>query len=150
MRPPDLIIGPAHNPQTLRWHLLRWRGWQLALHKWLRSDDDRALHDHVSWNVSIILWGRYREIFSHKWEMPWQNSKIRRPLIPYFRRAATPHRVELLPGSGPVWSLWLRGPPRRSWGFYCPKGWKHWRDYVNESDYSAPGSVSSVGPGCDD
>jgi len=147
MRPPDLIIGPADNPQTLRWHLFRWRGWQIALHKWLRSDDDRALHDHVSDNVSILLWGRYVEVFSHAWEP--RRAKTRWPWIPYFRRAEAPHRVELI-GMRAVWTLWMRMPPRRSWGFYCPKGWKHWRDYVAERDYSAPGSVSSVGPGCDD
>jgi len=146
-RPPDLIIGPAHDPQTLRWHLFRWRGWQLALHKWLRSDDDRALHDHVSWNVSVLLSGRYVEVFSHLWEP--RRAKTRWPLIPYFRKAETPHRVELI-SNKPVWTIWFRGPPRRSWFFHCRQGMKHWKDYVKERDYSAPGSVSSVGKGCDD
>lgn len=139
MRPPDLIIGPRDNPQTLRWHLFRRRGWQLALHRWLRSDDDRALHDHSADNVSVLLTGRYIEFVEYRRRVRW-------PLIPYFRKAETPHRIALM--TGPVWSLWLRWPPRREWGFWCPRGWRHWRDYVAERDYSKPGSVSSVGPGC--
>lgn len=144
---PDLIIGPPHAPQTLRWHIFKWCGWQLALHKWLRSDDDRALHDHSADNVSLLLTGGY-------WDISYRDGKyrvdFRWPLIPYFRKAETPHRVRLLSNGKPVWSLWLRLPPRREWGFMCPNGWRHWRDYVNNrsSDYYADGT-SEVGRGCD-
>ena len=146
MRPPDLIIGPKDQPQTLRWHLIRWRGWQVALHKWLRSDNDRALHDHKSDNVSILLWGTYREWFSHAWQHPkW---KLRVPFLPIYRRAETPHRVELV-DEKPVWTLWIRGPERRNWGFWCsPFRWVPWEDYLAERDYSVPGSSSTVGNGC--
>lgn len=141
MRKPDFVIGPAHNPQTLRWHLLRWRGWQVALHRWCRSDSDRALHDHVGDNISILLTGCYVEWFSHSWEfLHW---KIRWPFIPYFRKAEQPHRIELF--WGPVWTLWIRWPPRREWGFYCKQGWRHWKEYVSERD-----SVSTVERGCDE
>lgn len=153
MRAPDLVIDGGNGPQTLRWHLFKWRGWQLALHKWLQSDHDRALHDHSADNMSVLLWGTYREYFSHDWEPArW---KLRIPFIPYFRRAEMPHRVKLHRG-GPVWTLWLRWPPlavrrdgRKDWGFWCQKGWRHFKDYIAESDYSKPGSTSSVGRGCD-
>jgi hypothetical protein len=175
MRKPDLIIGPRDNPQTLRWHLFRWRGWQLALHKWMRSDDDRALHDHSGHNMSVILNGGYWEIVrSREWadentdydkDDPKANSGwahvgdgefyrevdreyFRWPLVPYFRKAETPHRIKLAPDSV-VWSLWLRWPPIREWGFWCPKGWRHWKEYCNTRDYSEPGSASEIGPGCD-
>ena len=143
-RPPDLTIGPANDPQTLRWHLAKRRGWQLALHRWLRSDDDRALHDHCGHNLSILLTGTYVEVLSHAWQK--RVARRRWPLIPYFRIANTAHRVEL--DCGPVWTLWLRWPPIREWGFWCPKGWKHWKEYTSTRDYSAPGSVSEVGEGC--
>jgi hypothetical protein len=146
MRQPDLTIGPADNPQTLRWHIFRSRGWQLSLHKWLRSDDDRALHDHSGHNISIILNHGYYEVLSHAWE-PY-NCKFRFILWPYFRRAGVPHRIQLS-GYVPVWSLWLRWPPIREWGFHCPKGWRHWKEYCDTRDYSASGSTSWVGPGCD-
>lgn len=144
---PDLIIGPASNPQTLRYHLLRWRGYQFSWHTWLRSDDDRALHDHVGWNISIILSPQgYLEV------LEGGVVKVRRAWIPYFRRASTPHRIVLFDGR-PVYTLWLRGPPSREWGFHCPKGWKHWRDYCNmrgatETDSHITGH-SEVGAGCD-
>jgi len=130
----------------LRWHIFRWRGWQFALHKWLRSDDDRALHDHSAENLSIILNSGYFEVLSHGWQP--LRIKFRWPLVPYFRRADVPHRIILPSGGKPVWSLWLRWPPVRQWGFYCRSGWRHWKDYTNTRDYSAPGSVSEVGPGC--
>jgi hypothetical protein len=143
LRPPDLTIG--NPPQTLRWHLIQWRGFQLALHKWIKSDDDRALHDHSAWSVSLLLTGCYWEVFSHAWEP--LRCRLRIPLIPVFRRSSTPHRVLLL-SPRPIWTLWLRGPPWREWGFCCPKGWRPWRQYTAERDYSAPGSSSTVGRGC--
>lgn len=160
MRGPDLIIGPRTRPQTLRWHLVRVRGWQLALHKWLRSDDDRALHDHSGHNVSFILNGGYWELVRERIVVPcpisdkgaWVHRDTwhwRRPFVPYFRRADVPHRVALNPGAKPVWSIWLRWPPIREWGFHCPKGWRHWKEYCNTRDYSKPGSASEIGPGCD-
>lgn len=144
MRAPDLIIGDP--PQTLRWHIFRWRGWQLALHKWLLSDNDRALHDHSGDNISIILNRGYWEVIGvggiwHQW-------KLRRPGVPYFRKAETPHRV-VLHDDRPVWTLWLRWPPRRQWGFHCPKGWIHWKKFLGQ-DYTQPGAVSTVGRGCDE
>lgn len=155
MRKPDLIIYGGNGPQTLRWHLwlpefLRRRGWQLALHQWLQSDHDRALHDHRADNLSILLTGCYWEVFSHLWEP--MRRKLRFPFVPYFRRAEEPHRVQLRPGTdGKIWTLWLRWPPRREWGFLCRKrGWVHWKDYVLENDYSKPGSTSTTGRGCDE
>jgi hypothetical protein len=146
MRAPDLVIGPRTNPQTERWHLFRPWGIQIALHRWSRSDSDRALHDHSADNWSILLWGCYREWFSHSWETPrW---KLRIPFIPYFRRAGEPHRVELHRG-GPVWTIWIRFKPFRKWGFWCRTGWRPYEEYIAERDYSAPGSESTVGRGCD-
>lgn len=127
-----------------RWHLVQWRGWQLALHRIFRSDEDRALHDHRSHNVSLILWGWYWEVLSHAWQTA--RVKLRIPFVPYFRKAEMPHRLVL---TRPTWTLWLRWPPTREWGFTCRKGWIHWKRFVAEPDYSKPGSTSTVGPGCD-
>lgn len=145
MRKPDLIIGPADHPYMLRWTVFRWRGWQLALHNIRRSDDDRALHDHVGWNLSFVLRGAgYREILSHAWE-PVRARIVRRWRFAA-RSAFAPHRLEL--PFGPVWTLWLRGPQVKEWGFYCPKGWKHWKQYIGEQDYYKAGT-STLTHGCD-
>lgn len=31
----------------------------------------------------------------------------------------------------PIWSLWIRGPWRREWGFYTEEGWVTWEQYEN-------------------
>lgn len=166
IREPDLVIGDP--PQTLRWHLFRWRGIQVSLHKWVRSDSDRALHDHSADNISILLNDCYREVIGRWQPMSvtvdgtihrstrdmflahrlYQTRRLRWPLIPYYRRAETPHRIELFE-ERPVWTIWIRFKPRRSWGFWCPKGWRHWREFVAERSYAVPGSKSTVGRGCD-
>jgi hypothetical protein len=173
MRKPDLIIGPRDNPQTIRWHIFVWRGWQLSLHKWLRSDDDRAPHDHKADNISIILNGGFFEtVRAFEWYDPvthdtppghergWTHygdgeyyryrevTRFRWPLVPYFRKAETPHRVSLPSDGKPVWSLWLRWPARRRWGYWCPKGWTDADEYNNSDDYYTDG-ISEVGKGCD-
>lgn len=140
MRPPDLIIDGGNGPQTLRWHLFRWRGIQVALHRWLQSDSDRALHDHSAGNISILLTGRYREWFSHAWEHT-PRYRIRWPLIPYYRAGDVPHRVQLR--WGPVWTLWIRFKPWKEWYFFCPQGKRHWKEYVANRD-----NFSGVGNGC--
>jgi hypothetical protein len=178
MRKPDLIIGPRHDPQTVRWHIFVWRGWQLSLHKWLRSDSDRAPHDHKADNLSIILNAGYWETIRTRewWEYPerigggpydpkafelagWKHygdgefyrdvdrTYFRWPLVPYFRKAETPHRVTLPSDGKPVYTLWLRWPARRRWGYWCPKGWVDADDYNSTADYYAAG-ISEVGNGC--
>ena len=60
-RPHKVIGGP--DPYLLRWHVIpRNRLLNVYVHKFLRSDDDRALHDHPWWFVSLILRGRYDEV----------------------------------------------------------------------------------------
>lgn len=168
MRKPDLTIGSLDDPQTERWHLFRIRGWQFALHKWHRSDDDRALHDHVGDNISFILNRGYWEVvreynttilptrillkfgwqFDGEYRLYKDFRRWRKPWRFYYRKADQPHRVEI--PAGPVWSLWFRWPPRRQWGFHCPKGWRYWQDYCDSrDDYHKPGSVSTVGKGCE-
>lgn len=143
-RKPDLVIGPLHNPYMLRWNLLNWRGWQLALHKIVRSDDDRALHDHSADNLSIIIKGCYVELPGE-----WGHGTLHVAPAVIFRKAEKPHRLVIGHGAV-VWTLWLRWPPRREWGFHCPKGWRHWRDYVAERGEYYKEGVSTVGRGCDD
>jgi hypothetical protein len=150
MLKPDLIIGPRHDPQTIRWHIFSWRGWQLSLHKWLRSDSDRALHDHKADNISVILNGGYWEIlFDSRYPIRARvyTERFRWPLVPYFRKAETAHRVVLPSGGAPIWSLWLRWPARRRWGYWCAQGWVDADDYNKTADYYSAG-ISEVGNGC--
>lgn len=138
MRNPDFVIGDVHDPYLLRWFVIpRNRWFNIYLHLFLRSDDDRALHDHPWVNLSVLLSGHYLE------HLPGGIVKHRRRGQIVLRRASCAHRVELI--NGPVWTLFLTGPKVRSWGFHCPKGWRHWREFTNTADDGA-----TVGKGCDD
>jgi hypothetical protein len=145
-RPPDFIVGGEDDPYLRRWHLLPRNSWfNVYLHNFRRSDDDRALHDHPYRNVSIILAGTYWEhtasgdVLVRKPWRPWAPWRI------VFRRAEAAHRVQLLAsesGESPVWTLFLTGPRVREWGFHCPNGWRHWREFTDERDGGA------IGRGC--
>lgn len=123
-RPPDFVIGPEDDPYLRRWWVIpRNRFFNIYLHNIRRSDDDRALHDHPWWNVSIILRGGYLEIMPHARRWRSRGSIV-------FRRAKAAHRLALdkvhPQSSGrPCWTLFITGPVVREWGFHCPKGWVH-------------------------
>lgn len=146
-RKPDFIIGRDNKPYMLRWHILPKNKWfNVYLHKFLGDDDDRALHDHPWWSVSIILRGGYKE------HLPGGVIKHRGAPRITFRRAAQAHRIELYRDSvgiyikraviRPAWTIFITGPRFREWGFYCPQGWVHHQDFVDARD---PGKV---GKGC--
>ena len=140
MRKPDFEIGPQGQRYLLRWWVIpRNRFFNIYLHQMLRDDDDRALHDHPWFNLSIILGIGYKEITP-------AGSFIRRRLQLIFRKATAAHRLELFRDAQgtpiPTWSLFITGPVIRTWGFHCPKGWVQWRDFVDERDTGA------VGRGC--
>ena len=96
-RPPDRIIGGASDPYLRRWFIIpRNRWFNIYLHQFLRSDDDRALHDHPWVNLSILLTGRYME---HDVDGNVTLRKPWRPWAPWrlvFRLATTFHRIEML------------------------------------------------------
>lgn len=133
--PPYEVIRVPEQPTDYmhRWWLFpRNRFFNIYVHRFLRSDDDRAFHDHPWWNVSYILQGVY---FEH---MP-TGVAVRLPGDIVYRPAELRHRIELVEGDdaglpyvmpgGEVWSLFVRGKKSREWGFWCPQGWKHWRDF---------------------
>lgn len=143
MREPDITIGPPDDLYLRRWWLIpRNRWFNIYLHHFLRSDDDRALHDHPWRNLSILLIGSYREHTASG------VVKLRKPWRPWAfwrltgRTATAAHRVELIDGR-PVWTLFLTGRTVRTWGFHCPRGWVPWREFVDVR----PGG-NSIGKGC--
>jgi len=139
-RPCDIAIGGQEHPYMRRWWLIpRNRWFNLYLHQFLRSDDDRALHDHPWWNVSVLLAGEYTE---HTIAPGGINTRtVRRAGEMKARGATAAHRIEL--HAGPCWTLFVTGRNLRSWGFHCPKGWVHWRDFTNPAD-----GGRTVGRGC--
>lgn len=127
-RPPDQTIGDdPDNLYLKRWFLTpRSPHGNVYLHVILRSDDDRALHDHPWDNSSLIIDGGY---FEHApggiviWREPgWSGD----------RKAGQAHRLELDHQDGrnvPCVSLFMTGPKVREWGFHCDGGWRHWEEF---------------------
>lgn len=149
---PDEIIGhnarsrkrdghrePVDRPFLLRWFIIPKNKWfNVYLHKFVRDDEDRALHDHPWANLSIILHGQYIEHTIAKGGVHWR--KLFKSGDVKFRMPWSSHRVELTYGttteamcdgieigpSGkmPSWSLFVTGPTMRKWGFHCPGEWR--------------------------
>lgn len=142
------VIGEEDNPYLIRWFVIpRNRFFNIYLHNFRRSDDDRALHDHPWNNCSILLKGEYVEIGKDEKE-GYPFYKFRSAGHIAFRQAESAHRIELYSDEKgkpiPVWTLFLTGPVRRRWGFHCPQGWRHWKEFVSLRD-----GGNSVGRGCD-
>lgn len=163
-RPPDFIVGGEETPYLLRWYLSSWSRYDrlnpplwanitkrllpnIYLHKFMRSDDDRALHDHPWFNLSILLKGSYIEEtiskggIKRRIERSAGELKVRSPWAA--------HRVELLRDGlleEPCWTLFCTGPRVREWGFHCPDaGWVMWKDFVS---VEGTGNVNNIGKGC--
>ncbi len=133
--PCDFPIGGREAPYLERWWIIpRNEQQNVYLHRILRDDDDRALHDHPWENISYVIAGRYREITP-------AGIPIRHPGDLIRRQATDMHRLELIDGE-PCVSLFTTGPKTRDWGFDCPKGWVHWKDFT------AGDNGELVGRGC--
>ena len=132
---PHFYIGGKESPYLLRWFVIpRNHRLNVYVHKFLRDDDDRALHDHPWWFVSVMLRGRYLEVTK-------TGTRMRRAPSIAFRPATWTHRVALIDGQ-PCWTLIVTGRNARHWGFHCPKGWVPWEKFT------APTDSGNIGLGC--
>ncbi len=132
VRQPDFVIGDNYIKRW--WVVPRNDMSNLYLHWMTGDDDDRALHDHPWDNTSQLLLGSYIE---HTPEGLFK----REAGDVVHRKATDAHRLEVIPGQSAI-SLFMTGPKLREWGFHCPQGWKHWRDFVDERD------TGQIGKGC--
>lgn len=137
---PDVVIG--------RGYLHRWyvaprpeTGCNVYLHRFLGSDDDRALHDHPWDSRSVVIAG---EVIEHVGRpgvefvgFSEQRTHLAGAIVE--READTPHRIEI---RSEAWTLFMTGPKLREWGFWCSHSWRHWREFVDERDHG------QIGRGC--
>lgn len=140
-RDPDHRIGEPDDWYMLRWYIVpRNRWFNIYLHRILRSDDDRALHDHPWWSLSIMLAGGMKEITALAPDI------FETRVIPVgtiiVRDTAMAHRLEVLDDVIAT-TLFITGPRIREWGFYCPQGWRHWKEFTAKDD------SGQVGRGCE-
>lgn len=182
-RPPDFQItgarrkveGPHADVYLRRWHLVRPRWWRpgLYLHQML-GDDDAALHDHPYWSVSLCLADGLRERYHLEpaalERLLWENNgrksdgklgvsdmvcRIRHPRVGdiIYRSSTMAHQLTIVKGE--PWTLFFTGPRLpKEWGFWCRRGWVHFKQYTKRSDATTarPGhggtGTSGVGVGC--
>lgn len=138
LRDPDFIIGDPGRPYLLRWFVIpRNRIFNIYLHEIIRSDDDRALHDHPWINLSVLIEGEYVE---HTISKVGVHNRVRRSAGDIkLRRSVAAHRLEV---DQPCTTLFITGPKIRTWGFHCPDvGWRKWQDFVGLNK-------GQVGRGC--
>ena len=146
-REPDFIIGGIDDPYLNRHFLIpRNPVFNIYVHEFLRSDDDRAHHDHPwLFNVSWLIDGQYIEHIIAKGGVLIKT--LRSAGAFKFRWGKAPHRLELchdpfaeIHHNLPCWTVFITGPRIREWGFYCmERGWIHWKRFTSKDDAGAVG-----------
>jgi len=135
------IIG--ENYLTRYFIIPKNRWFNIYLHRYTGSDDDRALHDHPWRSMSILLKGDLIEIIeqgTHDGKNFFHLCRAIERFEPFYRDAEYKHRIVLK--SDVAWTLFFTGSVVREWGFHCHNGWGHWSDFTDESG-------NGVGKGCD-
>lgn len=126
-----VVIGPESDPYLVRYILIKtpWGG--LYLHHMIRSDYERALHDHPWDFTSVVLKGGYYELTGSN--DPQQGKIIcNLPGDVLHRTAAWKHRVILAKGKDgklvKCWTLVFVHKKSRDWGFWITDTqWCWWR-----------------------
>lgn len=129
--PHKTIVNCERNEYLTRWYLFRkdWLG--IFLHRFHRSDEDRALHDHPWAFVTFILWRGYFEhtpCYCKDPNCAATTIKRKWPLMICYRPATWRHRVELVDGKV-AWTLVFRFRERRIWGFWEKSGFIPWNKW---------------------
>lgn len=148
-----VIVNCEREPYLLRWYVLRTERLGIFIHKFVRSDEDRALHDHPWPFLVVPLWGGYIEhsdrlmlrgrnvvracndFANHPDFLDMMLSQrepvVRRiwPIISTrYRDTNYRHRVELINGRS-SWSLFFRFKKIREWGFWPKEGFILWNKW---------------------
>jgi hypothetical protein len=120
-----------------KWYTL---GYSARIHKILRSDEDRAFHDHPWPYITIILEGGYWEhrpvykegIYVGETKTWYGPGSVLR------RQANHLHRLELPEGQTAT-TLFIMGRWEQRWGFVANPKWKiYWKDYLEAEDSTKP------------
>lgn len=147
--PPDKSI-PAYMHRW--WRIARNAYMNIYYHIVLRSDDDRALHDHPWWSFSIVLEGGYFEhtisaggVHKREWFGPGQmkfrwSGKFAHRLELDTEKRQTGYVSDGITTTDdaliletydplvesfelPVTTIFITGPVMRRWGFHHPDRW---------------------------
>lgn len=153
-RKPDFVVGNPVSPYLRRWYVIpRNRFLNIYYHEFLRSDEDRALHDHPWASMSVILSGGYVEVMpENDGDSDVARAVVHRRVFRFtgqvsMRGPRALHRVELhghqFGCPAPAYTLFITGPKVRDWGFLCLNGWVPWQHFTKKD------GKGEVGPGCE-
>lgn len=124
------LLDDAPEPTTW-WERLGARSpVNVFLHRFHRSDEDVALHNHPwAWGLAFVLVGGYVE------ERRVGDRVLRRKVKPWrfnLVTAETFHRVDLLEED--AWTLFIAGPKRATWYFWDREKLRRapWREFIDE------------------
>ncbi len=125
------VIRDAYDGHRLvnRFNIFSSRWLNIRIHEFVGSDD-RELHDHPWWNISVVLEGEYWEVVPDGWDMRWDVAKtkvmLRAPGGIVWRRATAQHRLILKQDihwrPRTCWTLFIHGRRTRNWGFWSSAG----------------------------
>lgn len=105
-------LGEVHCPYAYRWVFIFF-GYSIRIHKWLRSDDSRYLHNHSWFFLTFVLRGSYTDV-SMKDNIIYKDT-LKRFNFRY-RPANHLHYVEV-PKEGCL-TILITGRPLQKWGFW--------------------------------
>lgn len=134
------IVNCEHEPYLHRWYIFETPWVTMFVHKFERSDEDRALHDHP-WSFLVIpIWRGYIEHAEITLPRPSHllpyTCPIARRVLPIlgtrFRSSLYRHRVELVKGK-PAWSLFFHFKRTRIWGFWPTTGFMPWNKWWQDN-----------------
>jgi len=153
-----VIRNSCGDPYLIRWSFFEIFGYSLKLHVILRSDDDRAPHDHPWTFATLMLKGGYwehthsnvkgetnrqwigpgrlrlcRAPHAHRLELP-EEPPVARPTDPALQHVAIDgfYSPNVKPMFAPAITLVFMWPKAREWGFYTTKGWIKWSDFLRD------------------
>ncbi len=139
---PSVIIGEPYTYMH-RWYVIpRNKYFNIYLHQYWGDDADEATHDHPWKSWSLCLNGVIKEAVGKY--PPFRNRLIVAGDFVY-RSETFAHKLSIPPQNSAPWTLFITWRTVRQWGFYCPKGWKHWKEFTA---YAKTGDSTRRGAGC--
>jgi hypothetical protein len=165
-REPDFMVTRDKGTRIYlkRWWLIpRNNFFNIYLHNML-LDDDAVLHDHPYISLSLVLTDGLVEHYVKKPRQEWAKECLRRDgkaNIEWNARQRDTHAGDLVYRSSqfahqlvvmkPAWTIFMTGPRIKTWGFWCPRGFRKWDKYVEVTQDPSgknQGGKSNVGIGC--
>lgn len=121
------LIHLPSGPYLERYHVGTLFGCEILLHRFVRADAERHLHNHPSHGVAFVLTGRYREEVAidtcpHAGAAGMLTTERNVRFLNIIPASGTHRIIDVKPGT---WTLFIRGPriklpngSLKGWGFY--------------------------------